>query len=313
MYNMNVRRSAFTLIELLVVIAIIAILAAILFPVFAQAKEAAKQTSTLSNGKQLGTSFAIYTADYDDNYPSSLPWNSAGGVERYWSPAFGASFPSGSANPASLYLAHEDVIHWSNAIVPYNKNLDIYAMNGGKNIEVGIPQNPAAGSPQRKTSTFMMNGLLHHLSTTAITSPSATPLLTQGWGKLQGNGLAMTNPGMRCDLGTGSCRFNGGAWPTSGTGSFASQWIRYNDTETMWSFKSGLIQVQSDTSAKFLVIGRGLPSATHPNAARSRVWVANLTTSGALNIAQGASTVVCRDTATAPAYHCSFRPDYERN
>jgi prepilin-type N-terminal cleavage/methylation domain-containing protein len=57
---------AFTLIELLVVIAIIAILAAILFPVFAQAKAAAKSTATLSNLKQLGTSLNIYTADYDD-------------------------------------------------------------------------------------------------------------------------------------------------------------------------------------------------------------------------------------------------------
>ncbi|MDK3158545.1 prepilin-type N-terminal cleavage/methylation domain-containing protein, partial [Kamptonema cortianum] len=60
-------RRAFTLIELLVVIAIIAILAAILFPVFAQAKLAAKQTSSLSSVKQLGTSQQIYMADYDDN------------------------------------------------------------------------------------------------------------------------------------------------------------------------------------------------------------------------------------------------------
>src|SRR5688572_4148144 len=62
-------KRAFTLIELLVVIAIIAILAAILFPVFAQAKLAAKKTTTLSNIKQVGTSTFIYTADYDDVYP----------------------------------------------------------------------------------------------------------------------------------------------------------------------------------------------------------------------------------------------------
>lgn len=57
---------AFTLIELLVVIAIIAILAAILFPVFAQAKLAAKTTTTISNLKQIGTASNIYAADYDD-------------------------------------------------------------------------------------------------------------------------------------------------------------------------------------------------------------------------------------------------------
>ena len=62
-------KKAFTLIELLVVIAIIAILAAILFPVFAQAKAAAKNTACLSNGKQIGTAVKIYLADYDDTMP----------------------------------------------------------------------------------------------------------------------------------------------------------------------------------------------------------------------------------------------------
>lgn len=62
----QMRKRAFTLIELLVVIAIIAILAAILFPVFARAKEAAKKTQDLSNMKQIGTALNIYAQDYDD-------------------------------------------------------------------------------------------------------------------------------------------------------------------------------------------------------------------------------------------------------
>ena len=60
------RRSAFTLIELLVVIAIIAILAAILFPVFAQAKAAAKKTAAITNAKQIGLGLTMYMNDYDD-------------------------------------------------------------------------------------------------------------------------------------------------------------------------------------------------------------------------------------------------------
>jgi len=69
MLSTRSRGSAFTLIELLVVIAIIAILAVILFPVFAQARDKARQASCLSNEKQLGTAITMYLQDYDETYP----------------------------------------------------------------------------------------------------------------------------------------------------------------------------------------------------------------------------------------------------
>src|SRR5687768_8386582 len=68
----NYTRQGFTLIELLVVIAIIAILAAILFPVFARARENGRRASCQSNMKQLGLGFAQYTQDYDERYPCGL-------------------------------------------------------------------------------------------------------------------------------------------------------------------------------------------------------------------------------------------------
>jgi prepilin-type N-terminal cleavage/methylation domain-containing protein/prepilin-type processing-associated H-X9-DG protein len=79
-------RNAFTLIELLVVIAIIAILAAILFPVFAAAREKARQTACLSNAKQLGMALTMYTQDYDEVLPNQW-WDHSGCTEWDCTPA----------------------------------------------------------------------------------------------------------------------------------------------------------------------------------------------------------------------------------
>ena len=70
--NRSRHESGFTLIELLVVIAIIAILAAILFPVFAQAREKARATSCSSNIRQAGLALMQYTQDYDERYPNGV-------------------------------------------------------------------------------------------------------------------------------------------------------------------------------------------------------------------------------------------------
>jgi prepilin-type N-terminal cleavage/methylation domain-containing protein/prepilin-type processing-associated H-X9-DG protein len=99
-------KSAFTLIELLVVIAIIAILAAILFPVFAQARAKARQASCTSNAKQLGLAFMMYVQDYDETFPF---WN------------WGNSYGSGSKTPNHFES------FWAFAVYPYVKNAGVYA------------------------------------------------------------------------------------------------------------------------------------------------------------------------------------------
>lgn len=76
------KKQAFTLIELLVVIAIIAILAAILFPVFASAKEAAKKTQSISNLKQIGTAWTLYSGDFDDMVMRAS--TASAGKTYYW-------------------------------------------------------------------------------------------------------------------------------------------------------------------------------------------------------------------------------------
>ncbi|MGE5530826.1 MAG: prepilin-type N-terminal cleavage/methylation domain-containing protein [Bacteroidota bacterium] len=104
-YAQTTRRgkSGFTLIELLVVIAIIAILAAILFPVFAKAREKARQTSCLSNLKQIGTSVLMYTQDYDEMYPISFQDVASGAGSAYQIP-----------------------MTWPNRLMPYIKNSQLY-------------------------------------------------------------------------------------------------------------------------------------------------------------------------------------------
>ncbi len=84
MFKQTAPRPGFTLIELLVVIAIIAILAAILFPVFAKAREKARQASCQSNLKQIGLAVLMYTQDYDECFPPSYYYGPGWNPEYAW-------------------------------------------------------------------------------------------------------------------------------------------------------------------------------------------------------------------------------------
>jgi prepilin-type N-terminal cleavage/methylation domain-containing protein/prepilin-type processing-associated H-X9-DG protein len=118
------RLGGFTLIELLVVIAIIAILAAILFPVFAQAREKARQTACLSNSKQIGLALMMYAQDYDETFP----------------------FCSFQTIPA-VSINHIGNAKWNDVIQPYVKNDQIFNCPSDSNKKfVSLSTDPNRGA-----------------------------------------------------------------------------------------------------------------------------------------------------------------------
>jgi prepilin-type N-terminal cleavage/methylation domain-containing protein len=260
-------RKAFTLIELLVVIAIIAILAAILFPVFAQAKEAAKKTADLSNCKQTATSFAIYITDADDTYPLGYRFTPSGTTGE-WRWNYNVSTPLGWMGPSFAQgvqeRMNEDASHWSNIIQPYAKNYGVYEAPGLPSVSVyGYPDsgNPGQLAPPAQ-SNMTYNGLLHSWSATAIAAPSNLPLLWGGRGDGNADGASLSNPALYCPF-NGPCLYNSGSTSQPGAGVGGYMFTIYT---TMWEYSKGANMSFCDTSAKFRKLGATLaPGATDYN------------------------------------------------
>ncbi len=118
------RRRGFTLIELLVVIAIIAILAAILFPVFAKARAKARQTSCLSNVRQIGTAHLSYCQDYDGGF---VP-----------------VYNDGNNGTINIPIPR---IMWADQIMPYVKNRQLFQCPSSNASDWGATTNPGNGGP----------------------------------------------------------------------------------------------------------------------------------------------------------------------
>ncbi len=171
-YPRNTRPRAFTLIELLVVIAIIAILAAILFPVFARARENARRASCQSNLKQIGLGLLQYTQDYDETYPGAFKAPASGGR-----------------------------VHWGELIYPYTKSSQIYICPSNTTLMTNDGLPTVANNPNTfKGVSYSYNcliqpGAIGSTSTTddslgapqaLLTDVAQTILLTEGSGSNSG-------------------------------------------------------------------------------------------------------------------------------
>jgi prepilin-type N-terminal cleavage/methylation domain-containing protein len=174
------RRGAFTLIELLVVIAIIAILAAILFPVFAKAREKARQTACISNVKQIGMGWMMYVQDYDERFP---PNNSPNAPGSEWMMRPGAAFPCKPCRPINRVTGQPyDPRPFAQ---PYIKSNDLFKCPSDNGIPTTIAAEPSQGQPIWKFegTSYCLNTVVNRLGTlAAIPEPADTYMGAEVYG-----------------------------------------------------------------------------------------------------------------------------------
>jgi prepilin-type N-terminal cleavage/methylation domain-containing protein/prepilin-type processing-associated H-X9-DG protein len=180
-------KQAFTLIELLVVIAIIGILAAILFPVFARARENARRSVCMSNLKQIGLGMMQYVQDYDETYPRTYYTDGAGTV-FWW-------------NILQPYIKSTQVFYCPSS--PFASSASPTNGNYGANRDImplfndGVVSEPAKMASLQSVSTtylildFGTYSAYHNYATTSDTSVSYLPGMGDGGGTCQ---ISSTRP-----------------------------------------------------------------------------------------------------------------------
>jgi prepilin-type N-terminal cleavage/methylation domain-containing protein len=312
-------RKGFTLIELLVVIAIIAILAAILFPVFAQAKAAAKKTTALSNTKQSGLGVLMYANDNDDTAPLmhafdpitgtmvSGPVSASGlGPYRLW------SIPAGwGANAAAR---EADAVAWHNSCLPYTKNADIFGQSDLLLYTSGFDYSTSPGG--LPITSLSANGLLNGYPLGGVASPSRLPLLWWGNGKEGYRGYGYTSPYLRCrEIGTPAvkappCRFNPNGAPQAATfnpNTRQDTWeFTFNpNADTTWVQGNGVSWVSVDGSARWKAQpARGFNRGNYDQPGYEYYGVEDGMPNGNVNL-----PARCVSSPSAPPYLSFFRPD----
>jgi prepilin-type N-terminal cleavage/methylation domain-containing protein/prepilin-type processing-associated H-X9-DG protein len=187
------RRSGFTLIELLVVIAIIAILAAILFPVFAQAKAAAKKSANVSNLKQIALGVVLYVGDYDDTMvpylvPADGPPTGIGSGTMWW---HGLSRREGGAFFANYYRNQ-------GLLFPYMRNADIQDCPVGKTI----PSPFTTWRDGQLVPAYGTNTVLFVQPRPATTTAAAVPAVNLSAAEAHAETMLMVDAVNACTIGS---------------------------------------------------------------------------------------------------------------
>jgi len=243
-------RKAFTLIELLVVIAIIAILAAILFPVFAQAKLAAKKTQSLSNIKQMGTAVQIYLGDADDLFPlAHHPSDPVGGWNYNRFVPVPATQLNAATEPAWKVDAANTFVF--NSLQPYMKNTQMLQCPSGQVLRTTGTYGPAVQPNGLVSPTYTYNGLMQSYSSSSVASSSTVPVFWHGHGKRSLYGFGYASPWLVCDTTNAPCVYvpsTGTACATGngGQGGYTTNTSNFGTD----NFSGSLLMVAADSSAR---------------------------------------------------------------
>ena len=298
-------KSAFTLIELLVVIAIIAILAAILFPVFAQAREKARQTTCLSNMKQWGNAQLMYVQDYDETFPQMGVKRTAG-----WTHV-SAYIPVPNdwrAGSSASYIADNGTV-WMNALYTYLKSYGVYTCPSQQ--EYDIPGLSYAGAVKPPVAlSYAYNGLLHSYPSAGIKNAADLILMWEATGNHAPRGLYLNSPWLEC-TGSNDCLYRPAVY-TSRVAPFpgnpAPGYDGQGNTGGLWSLEGWAAQgndysffvhaggqnfLFADGHVKWRKMGGGAPYYD-PNAGYT---------------AAGQATQYWSDNENT-GFPCLFRPDY---